>query len=654
MRERDPKSKVLWVLWQKPGGDPIPPGAPILSFLSPSQEEQFVGKSGVFLARRESAGVRAEAISIYSSVAANVGIASGPSSCTLRQRLKLKFGGSAWWFHPLSAKDPESSPVLDHLIWALTILGVFEREQCSGIRLVGAPAPIRAVFRLAGRLDSDGGQNGSISLLSYIKKLGGRLVHGFSMASDVMRIQAKFGRLKTGLHPDFVLMGFWDWSLQPAASAKGFTDKYLKALPASLEARGARCAWVVWVDRATSIHRADTSFTKWIEPLRGSERTVVLQRYLGLSDVALAFFDFRAFRWLWARRREHAFRSKFQFRGLDFFPIFSETIFGGALGSNMPVLSLYQLALVRALKELQPGAAFSFLEHFPHGRAFNAALKSACPETMRVAVQHGAYNSEKTYFFFDPVIEFSGQPDGCQAPHPDLFFAMGELAGRLALRSGYDSRQILVTGSPRFSEVRTLSKYGNRRCPAPPERLKILIIASLADSSEIDLIAAVSEAARDLVKYEVRLRKHPFSRIDRHPQFSAYASRLHISNGSLNADLEWADLCVFTSSTAAEEAFAAGATVWHWLPLGFNASAIAELGAVPRFSSVMELRAALEQYSAGAWPRSDIKSSQEVVAQLFGPADGLEAERIADIMYQRHPDLFPAAKPVRDSAPKVA
>jgi hypothetical protein len=118
--------------------------------------------------------------------------------------------------------------------------------------------------------------------------------------------------------------------------------------------------------------------------------------------------------------------------------------------------------------------------------------------------------------------------------------------------------------------------------------------------------------------------------MDRHPGFAPFKEHIEMSRESLEADLDRADLVIFTYSTVAEEAFLRGKPAWQWLPDGFNGSALAEVVAIPQFGTVAHLRKALRQYQAN--PRAflpDPKSRQLVFERLFSPGDDQAASRMA-------------------------
>jgi hypothetical protein len=99
-----------------------------------------------------------------------------------------------------------------------------------------------------------------------------------------------------------------------------------------------------------------------------------------------------------------------------------------------------------------------------------------------------------------------------------------------------------------------------------------------------------------------------------------------LSTGSLDEDLAWADLVLFTYSTVAEEAVLKGLPAWQWKPVSFDASALSEAADIPRFASVAALRAALAGFTPG---QGLPKDRDRLVEDLFFHPDGGAAGRVA-------------------------
>jgi hypothetical protein len=247
-------------------------------------------------------------------------------------------------------------------------------------------------------------------------------------------------------------------------------------------------------------------------------------------------------------------------------------------------------------------------------------------------MQHASYNHEKTFLFLDPALEFRGEPDGCPVPHPDYVCAMGTLGQELFEECGYPPDRVLLTGSTRYEHVRAQNSWTKEATGIRDAAgvIRLLLVPALQVDLELAMVEAVWTAVREMTGIKLYLRNHPFARMDRQPGFAPYQDHVEVSQASLEADLERADLVIFTYSTVAEEAFLGGMPVWQWLPEGFNGSALAEVVAIPQFGSVAHLRAALRQYQTN--PRAFLptpESRQQVFERLFSPGNGKAASRMA-------------------------
>jgi surface carbohydrate biosynthesis protein (TIGR04326 family) len=330
-------------------------------------------------------------------------------------------------------------------------------------------------------------------------------------------------------------------------------------------------------------------------------------------------------------RKSKLFRQLFLYQNLDLYPLFSDQLLCGFLNPSIPHHQLVAMATEKACRLHPPKITVSFLEHHPYSRAHYEGVSRGAPGAVTFAVQHASYSHEKTFVFLHPRIEFLGEPDGCSVPHPDYVCSMGFLGQRIFAECGYPSDRILVTGSPRYDHVRIRLSENPR--PSAHENggqnTRLLLVTSLAEKPELEMIEAVHSAVIGNQAIELRLRSHPFNPIERSPAFYQYRSVIQETKGALKDDLAAADLILFTYSTVAEEAILQGKTVWQWLSLAFNGSALAEVAPIPRFCTVQGLRKALETPHDPSDPRSHALDVEEITAQLFYKADGNAATRIS-------------------------
>ena len=121
---------------------------------------------------------------------------------------------------------------------------------------------------------------------------------------------------------------------------------------------------------------------------------------------------------------------------------------------------------------------------------------------------------------------------------------------------------------------------------------KILVATSLPASVEFHLVRAAMEACKGLEDIILRLRVHPFGKMDKITGYLRIKHLLETSNVSLDEDLQWADVLLMSQSTVGEEAFMKGKPVWQFRFPHPDQSSLAEVVSIPKFYTVAELRQA--------------------------------------------------------------
>ena len=612
------KPDVLWICWEKPGT--LPSGQePILSFLSPAPEEELQRQYGdrVMVGRAAPMAVRAKAREHYLNVVARLGTFTWGNGLTWRQVLARPGEASRWWYHPVAFKDPESDATFQWILQVLTIQSAAKRLGVKELVLVGAPWEVAAVLRSAFSVKEKHPRRASGSWWLWGRGLAARLAFGWK----VMR-QWRVVRRFTQLHDqdfDVVVSGFWDWSVKWDERTQALTDRYFKRLPDELKRQGVSVGWFAWLDVQA-------------ETLEKSSELVMLQSFLRPGEILRALVDVKPLATFLTLRGCPRFKETFQEGGLDYSPLFFLKLFSGFLDSSLPRCDLVALATQRAAQRYRPKVLLSFLEHFPYSRAQYEGVRRAGGGTSCWAMQHASYSHEKTFLSLHPALEFRGEPDGCPVPHPDYVCAMGILGQELFLECGYPPDRVLLTGSARYDHVRAQNFWTKEQTGMGdgPGVIRLLLVSSLKVDQELAMVEAVWTAVREMTGIKLYRRNHPFAQMDRQPGFALYQDHIEVSKGSLDGDLDRADLVIFTYSTVAEEAFLRGKPVWQWLPEGFNGSALAEVVTIPQFGSVGHLREALREFQTN--PRAFLpnpEGRQQVFERLFYPGDGKAANRIA-------------------------
>ncbi|MBI5597106.1 MAG: hypothetical protein HY928_13515 [Elusimicrobia bacterium] len=602
----------LWACWTLPPPQALAAGDAVLSFLSPADEASLPAAQ-VVSARRLPPALRAEARAAYLAACARPPAAPGRDGRTLREAVCAGPGTSPWWYHPTSYRDCESDPAFSRIIACLAVRAEAAARGLDAVTLCGAPEEVALALAPALAVEVRSPARRPPGALRWLRALASRAKTGW----DILRGLRAAARLRPAAgRSDVLLSGFWDWSVR--VEAGGLADRYYKALPAELSARGLSLSWLLWLD------------SKAAGPLRGRGDARVLQAYLGVGDVLRATLDFRPLRAYLAWRRRPDLRGLYAHAGLDLWPLFEERLLRGFLDGCLPRCELAALAAERACRDAAPRLLVSFLEHHPFARALASGARHGSGAAW-AATQHGSYCAEKTFCFLDPELDFQGRPDGRAAPTPDLLLTMGELGRRCFLSSGYPDGRVVTTGGPRFDHLRMPA------APSPSAAAgrapRVLAVSTLDTAADIDMVEALVLAADGGRGAEVRVRDHPFSRLADQPRFAALAGAVRLCEGSLEDDLAWAYLVVYTYSTVAEEAVLAGKPVWQWLPLGYNASALAEVSPPPQFAAAAELRTALAAFRADPahWAPNEARR-KSVLDALFFRADGQGALRAAEAL----------------------
>lgn len=626
-------SPQLWVLWSRPSVLPGTDGT-ILSFLPPAVEDEVERESDCRLirAREASLKVRDEARASYIELIARIGTVPDEAGRSFRKVLAGPNRTSVWWYHPAAFKDCEADPALRWIIAVLTIKQVATDAGVRDLIMFSAPAEVAAALGGAFRVIERGRGPVASSWLLWLRGAGSRAKYLFR-ALVHLRAVCKQSFDAAGRGFAVLFAGFWDWSVRWEQNSGTLTDRYFRGLPAVLNAKkGGAIGWLTWLDPGAEPGMGRRSLRNVLAPLEGCDQVIILQSFLRVLDVVCALADLRPLFTFLRFRRRRAFRDLFRQGAVDYYPLLSRQLLEGFLDSSLPHYTLVALATERACRRLKPSVLVTFLEHFPFSRAQYEGVRRAGTGTTTVAVQHASYNHEKTFLALHPDLEFAGRPDGCAVPRPDSVCAMGTLGRDLFLECGYESSRVLLTGSPRYDHVR-LSAGPQTSGRLDGRSLRILIVTSLDVETEMDLIEAAWFASRDLAEVRLFLRNHPFARVEQHSRFARYADRITITTGSLEEDVEQADLILFTYSTVAEEAFLRGKPVWQWLPLGFNGSALAEAAAIPQYGSVSCLRQAIEAFrSDPARFTPSLESREAVLERLYFAGDGRAAERVATVI----------------------
>ncbi len=616
-------SKVLHVLFDLPKEN-ISPENIVLSFLTPDKEQKFIKpfKGRLFIGRLEMNRIREKTRLFYIDLVARIG-ATPCHGKTLRQYLHQPNAGNPWWYHPFTAKSCEHDQMFNRLLQIFTIIQIYEQGNNQFLVLHGGSQEVANVL---------------YGTFPLIKK--GKLYHDrpFLLRSLLSRIKFFLKTIQYHIvlkrhnqlpefNPDIVFHGFWDWSVQ-FTKQKTLKDTYFTNLPNHLTSKNFKCAWLLWFEPHHKLGSEGRSLKSVLKLVKNHSQLILVQRFLKIVDILWAFVDFRPLYQYYLFSRSKEFKNIFKENNVNFQRLVHRYLIYNFFGASLPLLKLVEISHRRAFARYSPKVALTFQELFLNTRPFYQGGRLGYPETVFCAVQHCSYNREKTFNIIEPKREFQGNPDGFAMPTPDYIFALGELGKKIFIENGFPPNQVFLTGTPKYNHIKLSCK--NKIINSENRHFNVLLTPTLNLLLELEMVEAAILASSELDNINLYLRSHPSARMEELPEIQPLLPYLTSTTGTLEEDLNIADLVLFTYSSVAEEAFLRGIPVWQWLPAGFNGSVFREISVVPKFSQVENLNNALFQFVKN--PNSFLPSKENqrlVLDQCFYKEDGKATQRIA-------------------------
>ena len=234
------------------------------------------------------------------------------------------------------------------------------------------------------------------------------------------------------------------------------------------------------------------------------------------------------------------------------------------------------------------GTAINTTDAFFAGASTSANVELFNTLIPNIAIQHASRNQESLFFMSDLAKEsiFKIEPSGL--PKADYLCVMGKLGMELALKSGYDPKKVLLTGSPRFDHVIRRKKELFKK-----KKLCVIFAASGVVDIEVPAFIMAVKAIKSISNVELVLREHFFWKISSFSKIKDCLNDIEVSCLSLDEDLERADLILYTTTTLAEEALMRSIPVWQIASIKSNFSALRDVKQVKKIYSEDELKIAL-------------------------------------------------------------
>ena len=622
---------TMHVCWKMPQLSKFHPQDLILSFLSPKNEQHLIDTipNKVWIGRSRIDTVRDKARNFYVDLVARMGAEPFYNKKSLRQILAVSGSDSLWWYHFCSSKDVEADLTYNYILQIFTISDIADSNKIKRIVLHGGSNKVAAV--LAGRYSISTTKNRESNWPeSPLRALLNRFKFGLTSLYHHWLL-ALYTRLPEK-RPEIVLQGFYDWSVTLDSKDGTVMDNYFKNAPNVLAQHDKSVAWILWFSPYSTSKAHTTTLKTCLKKIKSHPQFIFLQKFINTADIMREVLNFFPLTKYLRARKSKSFQQIFKYQKMDFYPLFKQKLLYHFFDYSLPFFLLIERSSRRAFQHYQPCLALTFLELFLHSRALYTGGRQGNPNTTFLTMQHAGYNKEKLFFVMDAQREYHGLPDGYPMPKPDYAFTMGRMGQKILLENGYPSKKVLLTGSGRYDHINGKSDNRKKKISYP---LTILLATSLNVRLEMEMVEAVSIAARGIPRLRLLLRSHPFSKIENQAAFEPYRTQIDLSTGSLAEDLQQAELILFTYSTVAEEALIQGIPVWQWLPLGFNGSAIGELPQIEHFSSVDELRKGFLQFSENPNQFSPGQETiDQVTSQCFFKTDGGAAQRISAHMME--------------------
>ncbi|MBI2470434.1 MAG: hypothetical protein HYV59_04230 [Planctomycetes bacterium] len=623
---------TLFVCWNFPTTLPNN-NVVVLSFLNPYAEEDLKNKfdGELISARKIAPEVKEKARNIYLKLIANIGATpiKERGNKTLRQALVNKRGFSLWWIHKVSEKDCETEPTFEHIVEIFIIIYIANLFTSKHFVFLGGSKEVKDVLKDFYNIDEIKCRRRHSKIQTIVKCVISRVKYCYVFLLQWFVLKRAIKNFSGGTF-DIVFSGFWDWSVKTDRVSGALCDRYFKLLPEKLLSKGLRIGWFLWFDPCSEPGSKGRKLWDVLEPINKRDNLVILQKFLTVSDLLKAIFNFKPYLIFLQYCKTKEFKDAFIVDGINFLALLQHELGCGFLNAIIPMHELVCISTERAFNRYRPEKSVSFLELFIYSRAFYAGGKLGFPSTIHYAIQHASYSREKTFVLLDPQLEYKGCPDDIPIPRPDYIFTMGELGKEIFMESGFPGKRLYSTGSPRYEHIKGNHISSNEK---PGNVTNVLIVTSLDINLEIEMVEAVYFASLDLPQIRLLLRRHPFAKIDKHPDFHKYTDRIHLTDRTLEEDLMNADLIIFSYSTIAEEALIQGIPVWQWQPITYNGSVFRDLRCIPSFYSVSDLRESLREFVSNKDAFiPGIETRSFILKKCFYDGSGSASERIADIL----------------------
>ena len=185
-------------------------------------------------------------------------------------------------------------------------------------------------------------------------------------------------------------------------------------------------------------------------------------------------------------------------------------------------------------------------------------MRDSCPQAQMVGYQHTSVTLSHTNFIFGPE-------EANITPLPDKILTTGDVTKKWLEQNGNYPPGIFKSACALRQSQPASFRARESRC----EITKILVALATSLREYVDTLVFLEQAFGPDHSYELRVRPHPILSIESALEIAPLARQDFFSTslGSLEDDLEWADVVLYASSTVGLQAVSLGIPAVH-LDLG--------------------------------------------------------------------------------------
>lgn len=458
-----------------------------------------------------------------------------------------------WWAHTTSAKNILSSPLGNEILELLALKALLENTQQARIGLLGATKSQVQALRtivaphLTGLRVSGSAQTGEPSKFATLRVLW-----------QFLNILIAWGAWMRGLRArksaDVVLFTYADRNFHGGNDA--FFGSFADLLADSQPPRS--CLYIAYVQGP---------YRTILSALRSARRPPYSALFAELSFVDLinALFSTLA-----AQARIGAWPRTKKMTGLDIDPLLRDALRWDITHGGYFHHFLVYLAMRRLGKRLAPRLVIYPYENKSLEKLLLLGLRESAPACRIHGYQHTSVTPRHTTLLF-------ATNEAKHTPLPDRIVTVGDVTRVWLDENGRYPQGLLRTG---FALRQPQRAPIERRRDMTPATVRVLFALSSSVAELIEAARWLLDASRLSPGWKFAIRPHPEFPLGRLPaDLRRAVEKLSIdfTGSSLEENLLWCDVVVYTSSTVALEALMAGRPIVN-LDLGdlLNADPVIE------------------------------------------------------------------------------